>query len=181
METFKCLASAVALGLLASPAAAEVLDTGASGFTVQETAHLTATPDAVYAALIQPGQWWNGAHSFSGSAANFTLDAKAGGCWCETLSGGGTVEHMRVVFADPGKVLRLRGGLGPMQGMAVEAAMTWTLKEAGKETDLTLTYAAGGYAKDGFAELAKSVDHVLSEQVNRLTLYVDTGMPEPQP
>jgi len=68
-----------------------------------------------------------------------------------------------------------------MQGMAVEAAMTWTLKAAGDETDLALTYAAGGYDKDGFAELARSVDGVLKEQVNRLTLYVDTGMPEPQP
>lgn len=181
MRNFKWLAGAVALAMVASPAAAEIVDAGASGFTIRVTTHPTAGPGAVYAALIQPRQWWNGAHSFSGSAANFTFDAKAGGCWCETLPGGGSAEHMRVVFADPGKILRLRGGLGPMQAMAILGAMTWTLKPAGNETDLTLTYTAGGYGKDGFAELAKSVDGVLREQVNRLTLYVDTGMPEPQP
>ena len=181
MKYLQCMAMGAMLALLATPVSAEVLNAGASGFTVRETTHLTAAPDAVYAALIEPRQWWKSAHTFSGDAANLTLDAKAGGCWCETLPDGGSVEHMRVVFADPGKVLRLRGGLGPMQSMAILGAMTWTLKSAGSETDLTLTYAAGGYDKDGFAELAKSVDEVLSEQVNRLTLYVDTGMPEPQP
>ena len=181
MRNFKWLAGALAFAMVASPAAAEIVDAGANGFTIRETTHLAAGPGAVYDALIQPGQWWNSVHSFSGSAANFTFDARAGGCWCETLPGGGSAEHMHVVFADPGKVLRLRGGLGPMQGMAILGAMTWTLKPAGNETDLTLTYTAGGYDKDGFAELAKSVDGVLREQVSRLTLYVDTGMPEPQP
>ena len=181
MQILKWLAGAVAIVAAASPAAAEIVDSGASGFIIRQTAHLTAAPGAVYAALVQPRQWWSGAHSFSGSASNFTFDAKAGGCWCETLPDGGSAMHMTVVYAAPGKMLRLRGALGPMQTMGVSGAMTWALQAAGNETDLTLTYAVGGYANDGFAELAKAVDGVLHEQVNRLTLYVDTGMPEPQP
>lgn len=175
------IASATFAAQTLLPAAATVLDSGANGFTVQESAHFSQPADKVYAALIQPAEWWSGAHSYSGSATNFTFDAKAGGCWCETLPGAGSVLHMVVVYAEPGKALRLRGALGPLQALGVTGSMTWTLRPAGKETDLTLTYAVGGYAGSGFVELAKGVDGVLSQQVGRLTLYVETGMPEPQP
>lgn len=176
------IAAAAALTAQAwRPATAAVLDSGANGFTIQQTAHLTQPSAKVYAALIQPKDWWSGEHTYSGSAANLTFGARAGGCWCETLPDGGSVAHMTVVYAAPGKALRLRGGLGPLQEMGASGTLTWTLKPAGNETDLTLTYAVAGYAKDGYTELAKTVDRVLSEQVGRLTLYVDTGMPEPQP
>ena len=72
---------------------------------------------------------------FSKSAANLTLDAKAGGCWCETLPDGGSVEHLVVVFADPGKTLVMRGALGPLQGLGVEGALSIVLKPAGDGTD----------------------------------------------
>ncbi len=69
---------------------AAVSDSAPSGFALTETAHIAAARDKVYAALIEPGHWWSSAHSFSGNAANFTLDARAGGCWCETLPNGGS-------------------------------------------------------------------------------------------
>ncbi len=37
---------------------------------------------------------------------------------------------MQVVYAAPGKTLRLSGGLGPLQGMGVTGAMTFTLEPA---------------------------------------------------
>src|SRR3546814_9802807 len=40
-----------------------------------------------YRLLSQPGRWWNGAHSYSGSAANLRLEPVAGGCFCEALPG----------------------------------------------------------------------------------------------
>jgi uncharacterized protein YndB with AHSA1/START domain len=158
--------------------AAEVVSAASNGFELRETAHTSAPPDKVYAALLQPAHWWNSEHTFSGNAANLVLDARAGGCWCETLPGGGSVEHLRVVYVAPGKTLRLRGPLGPFQGMAVDGVMTWSVKSAaGGGSDISFTYALGGYAKDGLEGLSKAADQVLGEQVERLKKLVDGASP----
>lgn len=154
------------------PAAADVLSVAGNGFEIRETAHAAVSPDKVYAALLQPSRWWNSEHTFSGSAANLVLDARAGGCWCETLPGGGSVEHLRVVYVSPGKTLRMRGALGPFQGFAVDGVMTWSVKGAAGGSDITFTYAVGGYANDGFDSLSKATDHVLGEQLERLKKIV---------
>jgi len=154
-------------------AAAEVLSVGSDGFEVRESVHVAAAPDKAYAALLQPAKWWASDHTFSGSAANMTLDARAGGCWCETLPGGGSVEHMRVVYAVPDKTLRLRGALGPFQGLGAEGAMTWSVKNGAGGTEITVSYALGGYAKDGFDGLSKAADQVLGEQLERLKKLID--------
>src|SRR5271167_483871 len=171
------LAAAVGvMGVLQLPAgraAAEVLSVGANGFEVRETVHVAAAPDKAYAALLLPARWWSSDHTFSRSAANLNLDAHAGGCWCESLPDGGSAEHLRVVYAAPGKVLRLRGALGPLQGMGVDGAMTWSLKGSANGTDISVSYAVGGFTKDGFEELSKAVDHVLSEQIERLKKFID--------
>jgi hypothetical protein len=36
----------------------------------------------------------------------------------------GGVRHMQVVYVDPGKTLRMIGGLGPLQSMAATGSMT---------------------------------------------------------
>ena len=64
---------------------------------------------------------------------------------------GGSVLHLIVVYSDPGKSLRLRGALGPFQGLGVDGALTWKLEPAVDGTRLFVTYALGGYNKDGFA------------------------------
>jgi hypothetical protein len=171
----KVLAVAGLLGLLQFPgrAAAEVLGAASNGFEVRETVHVAAAPDKAYGALLLPARWWSSEHTFSRSASNLELQARAGGCWCETLPDGGSAEHLRVVYAAPGKTLRLRGALGPLQGMGVEGAMTWSLKSSGNGTDISLSYAVGGFAKDGFEELSKVVDRVLGEQIERLRKFID--------
>ena len=82
---------------------------------------------------------------------------------------------MMVVYVAPGKTLRLRGALGPLQAMGTDGAMTLNVQSAGEATDLTVTYAVGGYSKDGFETLSKAVDHVLGEQVARLQKLAETG------
>ena len=169
-----CLATAAALAMSAAgPVAAEVVSVAGNGFELRETAHIAATPEQVYAALLLPANWWSSAHTFSGSAANLKLDARAGGCWCENLPDGGSAEHLRVVFVAPGKTLRLRGALGPLQGMGVDGALTWSLKSNAGGTDISVTYAVGGYTKEGFDELSKAVDRVLGEQAERLKKFID--------
>jgi len=161
--------------LLASAAEAAVIDVSPGGFTVRIVSHVAAAPDQVYANLINPSRWWASDHTFSGNAANLHLDARAGGCWCESLPNGGSVQHLTVVYVDPVKALRLRGALGPFQGLGAEGAMTWSLKAAKDGTDLSVTYALGGYSKDGFEELSKAADGVLTEQVEHLRQASEKG------
>ena len=130
-------------------------------------------PAKVYALIGQPALWWSSDHTFSGSAANLSLDERAGGCFCETLPNGGSVQHLVVVFAEPGKVLRMRGALGPFQQYSVDTVMTWTLTKAGNGTDVTATFLVGGYMKGGMSDLAKVADGVLALNAGRLKQYAE--------
>jgi opacity protein-like surface antigen len=168
---------AFAAAVLGGAAHAEVTDKSAAGFEVTEKAHIAAPAAKVYAALLTPAAWWNSKHSWSGDAKNLSLDL-ATGCFCEKLPHG-YVRHMTVVFADGATTLRLNGGLGPMQFTGAGGNLGFTLKPAGAETDLVVTYDVGGYAKGGLAEtLAAPVDRVLGEQVARLKTYLETGKPD---
>jgi uncharacterized protein YndB with AHSA1/START domain len=182
MNRIMHIAAGFLLALLVTlPARATVIDSAANGFSVVEKTHISAPSDKIYAALVTPARWWSSKHTFSQDAANLSLDPVAGGCWCEKLANGGTVQHLVVVQAVPGKTLVTRGALGPLQGLGVEGAMTISLKPAADGTDLTLSYNVGGYLKDGFASWATPVDGVLSEQVARLKAFIETGSPDAKP
>lgn len=84
---------------------------------------------------------------------------------------------MTVVFADPGKLLRFDGGLGPLQSLAVAGVMTWSFTPAEKGTEVELTYLVGGYNRGGFKDLAPGVDAVLRAQLERYQRYVNAGKP----
>ena len=162
-----------ALALLAQPAAAEVVASSESGFVVRETAEVPADPAQTWQALIAPQNWWNKAHTFSGDSANLYLDAQGGGCFCEKLplkdgapgTRGGSVAHMRVVYADPGKALRMVGALGPLQSEALTGTLTITLKPGGAGTRIVMEYVVGGYMRYKVEEIAPAVDKVLAEQL----------------
>ena len=173
----KLIAAVAATALLAGAAHAEVTDRSAAGFEITEKATIAAPATKVYAALLTPGAWWNKTHSWSGNAANLSIDL-ANGCFCEKLPKG-FVRHMTVVFADGATTLRLFGGLGPMQFTGASGHMAFVLKPAGDGTELTLTYDVGGYAKGGLADnWAAPVDGVLGEAVGRLKKYLETGKPD---
>jgi hypothetical protein len=159
---------------LASQAGGEVLSVASNGFEVRSSVHVAASSEQAYAALLLPARWWSSDHTFSGNAANLTLDARAGGCWCERLPGGGSAEHLQVVYIAPGKSLRLRGALGPFQSMGVAGAMTWTVASAANGADITWIYTLGGYSKEGFEKLAPVADRVLSEQIAQLKKYIES-------
>lgn len=150
--------------LLAAPAAAEVRNPSDTGFVSEHKLTIAAPPAKVWETLVQPARWWDAAHTYSGSAANLTLDARPGGCWCEKTAGGG-VEHMRIVYLAANDTLRMSGGLGPLQAMPVTAVLTVTLKPAGAGTELTASYAVAG---PGLGGIAAPVDGVLGGQWTRL-------------
>lgn len=160
---------ALALAAAATPGAAAVKSATPAGFEIESRATVRATPAETYAALGRIGRWWNSDHTYSGDAANLTLDLKAGGCMCETIpADSGSIEHMRVVYARPGAALRLQGGLGPLQGEAVSGSLTWTLTPVAGGTEIVQTYIVGGNVRGGADKLAPLVDKVLAEQFSGL-------------
>lgn len=150
---------------LAGAAQAEVKAKSASGFEIENKALIPAPPAQVYPALGSIERWWSSAHTYSGDAKNLRLELKAGGCFCESLKDGGSVEHMRVVFTEPGKMLRLSGGLGPLQSQAVAATLTFSLREVSGGTEVTQNYLVSGTVRGGAEPIAAPVDQVLGQQL----------------
>ena len=165
----------------ASPAFADVKAASETGFNVIHIATVQATPDEIWKRLVAPKDYWNKSHSWSGSTAGFYIDAQANGCFCElfqeTDANGkvktvGSVEHMRVIFAQPGKVLRMQGALGPLQSEAVIGTLTVAMEPAKQDgaTRVSFSYVVGGYMRYKVAEIAPAVDKVLGEQFKNMLL-----------
>lgn len=157
----------------AAPLAAETVSAGETYFELVTHMAVSAPADVVYDAFANPGAWWSDAHTYSGDSANMTLATRADGCFCETLPDGGTIEHGRVVYAQPGQMLRLVGGLGPLQSEPVYAVLSWTLEKSGTGTRITQRYVASGHVKGGLGVLAPLVGKVLDEQLAGLARYAD--------
>jgi hypothetical protein len=153
---------------------AEVKDSSADGFTIQDSVIIAENPNDVYNSIVDDvGLWWDSSHTISGNAENLSIDDKAGGCFCEKLENGGSVRHLEVVFADPGKTLRMIGGLGPLQAMAVTGSMKWSLSKSGSGTNVKVIYSVGGYRSGGLQKMAPLVDKVMFEQLTRLKKYME--------
>lgn len=167
--------------LAAAPAGAEVVETTADRFVTRATASVRATPLATWLALTRPGEWWNPAHSWSGDAKNMPLTPQGGGCFCERIPVGdsgnssameGSARHAEVLQAFPMKVLRMRGGFGPLQGEPANGVLTITLKEVPGGTRIMWEYNVGGPMRYKIAEIAPAVDGVMSEQLGRLQSHL---------
>lgn len=163
--------------LAASPASAEVRSVTDAGFESVHVVTVAAPPTVAYQTFLRIGSWWSGAHSYSGDAANMSIDPRPGGCFCEaTPANGGAVEHMRVVYLAPGSAIRLRGALGPLQEEGVDGALTATFEAApGGGTRITVRYVVGGYVRAGIRAMAAPVDQVLGQQVARLKAAIDAA------
>jgi uncharacterized protein YndB with AHSA1/START domain len=157
----------IALLCTATAADAEATGVSPSGFLVTHRAEVAAAPAAVFAAVTQVSQWWSSAHTYSQDAANLSIDARAGGCFCERW-GENSIEHLRVIYVARGQALRLEGALGPLQPMAVTGILTFVVAAGtdGKSV-LTLAYRVRG-AEANLDKMAGPVDHMLGEQFARL-------------
>lgn len=166
--------------LSSAPAPAEVKSASPAGFEVETRAVASVAPAQAYAMIGRIGSWWDPAHSYSSDGANLSLEARAGGCFCEKIPAtGGTVEHMRVVQAQPGAMLRLQGGLGPLQAEGATGSLTWQLKAVPGGTEIIQSYVVGGYIRMGAEKLAPLVDQVLSHQFSRLLKRLAEPRPNP--
>ena len=147
-------------------ARADVVAKAPDGMTISIVAEAPIDRDSAGARLMDLASWWSGSHSYSGDAKSLSLDARAGGCWCEIWPGG-EVEHGRVVMAMPRRMMRIDGAFGPLQDLGVSAAMTFTLADGSVSgtTKLTLDYKVVGSSLSGLDQMAAAVDQVLKEQV----------------
>ncbi|HXK06957.1 MAG TPA: ATPase [Verrucomicrobiae bacterium] len=162
--------------MMAVCAEAAVVDSSANGFTVKITLHIQAPPAAVYQKLVRNvGDWWNPAHTFSGSARNLSIEERAMGCFCEKLADGGGVRHMEVVYLAPGKALVMTGALGPMQSLAAAGNLRVTFTPEDGGTKFEATYAVVGYLANGMNTFAAPADNMLGEQFTRLKSYIESA------
>ena len=140
------------LGILAAgPGGAEVTGVTAGSFTSTHVHTLALPPDEAWG-LLTDGlpRWWDASHSYSTVATNLSLTAGPGGCLCERLENDGWVEHLRVIFVQPGTTLKLQGALGPLVDMGLQGVMTWTLAPAENGgTTFTSRYVVSGHLEGG--------------------------------
>jgi uncharacterized protein YndB with AHSA1/START domain len=179
MRVLTALAAVFWLG--AAPAQADVQSATPSGFVLQADAEIAASPDQVWRRLPHVERWWGGNHTYSGDARRLSLDPRAGGCWCERWGDGQSIEHLRVVLVmenEGVRTLRLTGGLGPLQELAVNGALTFTVAPHASGAKITMTYRVSGDPALGLDQMASLVDSVLLEQFGRLSRYSTTGSPE---
>ena len=169
----------VLIGLLVgSIVHGQVTDSTQHGFTSEHRLVVEASPHDTFVALTQSVHlWWDAGHSYGGQAEAFSIDAEAGGCFCEAMSNGGSVEHLRVVNVQPDQSITFHGALGPLQNMAVNGSMHFRFEPHAKGTQVTYRYVVGGYVAGGLKSLAGPVDQVQLGQLQRLQKFIQTGTP----
>ena len=170
---------AIAALSFTAPARAEVVQATPAGFELSQSITIDAPIARAWAALKLPQRWWDKNHTYSDDSANLYLDAQATGCFCEKLpESKGSVEHARIVYVAPGRMIRMVGALGPLQAEAVTGTLTFKLDPEGDDkTRLTLSYVVGGYVRAGADTLAPKVDEVLAVQLLNLKTFAETAMP----
>ncbi len=171
--------SLITLVIFSCTAAAEVSDAGEGGFTTTNELTINAARDVVWKSAIDDiGDWWHSDHTISGDAGRLSISAVRQGCFCEDFGAGAGAVHLTVTMVNPGVVIRLTGGLGPLGLMGVNGNMTWEFEDTEGGTRVRFTYAVGGYRPGGLDTIAEPVDNVIGEALARLRAYIETGDPE---
>jgi hypothetical protein len=161
---------------------ATVVDSTQAGFTIrwEQSAHVS--PMVLYSEFTKGiSKWWDPDHTWSGKAENLSIQPVPGGCFCEKLGEEGSLRHMTVIYADPGKMFRMEGGLGPLQQFAVNGILTLEIRTVKDSSKVTLTYTVGGYIPGGVSKLAMVVDQVLGHQFSRFMDYAYRQAPRMAP
>jgi hypothetical protein len=163
----------LAASLLAVPTStqAEVVSSSPNGLHVRETIQIVVPTGKAFEAFGRIGGWWNKEHTYSGDSKNLSLSLTPGGCFCERFPEGGGIEHMRVVWVDPGKRFLMTGSLGPLLFEATSGVMFVTFERIAGGSKVTIDYRVSGFAEGGADKLAPIVDSVLADQMNRYRTF----------
>lgn len=142
------------------------------GFIVENQVEIAKPADKVWQALVNDvDKWWPKDHTWWGTTSTLSIESVAGGCFCEKVDDK-SAEHMRIAFVDPHKLLRMAGGLGPLQGMGMHGALDWKFENTDKGTSITLTYRVSGIDPNGYENLAPIVAKVQGMQLQGLANYL---------
>lgn len=173
---FKWTAVCISLCLcaLSASAIAEVQAASSGGFSLRIETESKASPAVAYEAFTEIQRWWNPAHTYSGNSENLSLDISPGGAFLERLANGGFVKHLEVVYAMPGKEIRLLGGLGPLQPMGLHGALSIQFEAAGEGSKIIMIYNVAGFSQAGLEGLAPIVDRVQADQMQRHAAFADS-------
>lgn len=146
-----------------------------TGFIVENKVQVTSDRQVTWQAFTQHvDRWWPSDHTWWGETSTLSIDSVAGGCFCEK-NGNKSAEHMRISFVDPHKLMRMTGGLGPLQGMGMYGALEWSFNAVEGGTEVTMTYKVNGINPGGFEKLAPIVDRVQGMQLNGLKTFVQSN------
>jgi hypothetical protein len=168
----KSIALLAILALACASASAAVVDKSAAGFTVENSVVVPVDAKVAWDGFVgHVDEWWPKDHSWWGAEGKFTIDPRAGGCFCET-AGKRSAQHMVVSFVDPPGMMRMTGGLGPLQGMGLTGALEWTFTPAPGGTKITLRYVAGGYTTTDLVKFSAIVDKVQGIQLGGLAAFL---------
>ena len=159
----------------ATPASAEVVHADPHDLSVREAVQLVVPPGEAMAAFVRVSGWWSKEHSYSGNAANLSIEPIPGGCFCERFPGGGGIEHMRVTYVKPGSDLLLTGALGPLLGEAVTGVMSVHAQKIAGGARVTIDYRATGFVNANADKLAPMVDAMLADQAKRFAAFAARG------
>ncbi len=170
----KPITAVAALMLTATQAHAEIVEATGDHYVLHHEERSTLSPSELWVRLIKPAEWWHPDHTYSGDAGNLSFDPQVGGLWREDWADGSVV-HGRVLYVAPEKMLRLDAPFGPLQGMAVTAVWTITIKPDGDGSLVSFDEIASGTAASKLDALAPTVDFVKGEAIRRLTQVNNQG------
>jgi len=154
---------------------ADVINSSEHGFELRIEKTVNSDPMTIYRQFIRIGEWWDPEHTFFGKARKLSIEPRAGGCFCEK-SADREVLHMTVSYVDPGKEIHMIGGLGPLQMMGVHGGWSWQFEALPENrTNIILNYQVVGFLPGGLDSLAKVVNGVQENQVERLVSAVETA------
>ncbi|MBW8303021.1 MAG: hypothetical protein K0M78_03580 [Brevundimonas sp.] len=167
----KSLIAALVLALSAAPAAAEVVVRTADSFILRYEMAAEIDPADIPGALENVGRWWDGAHTFSGDAANITIDLSPGGCWCERLADGTAFDHGRTVSMSEEQIV-FDAPFGPLRGKAAKAVLTMTWPSPHGVRSQTWEMVVEG---PGLGAMADAVDGGVGDGFQRWVRNLEPG------
>ena len=166
------LAVLILIAFISNPLSADVVQESEQYFELRFERTLSVSVDKLDHQILQIQSWWHPDHTYSGDSENLFLDVKKLGCFCERIGTEGLVRHLQVANYRPKSILRLTGGLGPLQSLPVSGVLDFTMTQNKSNTaQLVVTYKVSGSAPD-LKSWVKPVNQVLGEQVDRLVKKV---------
>ncbi|WP_332657876.1 hypothetical protein [Brevundimonas sp.] len=166
---------AAVLALCATPASAEVVARTADSFTLRYAEAADIEPDEIPGALRGLSRWWEPAHTYTGSAANLSLDLTPGGCWCEKFPDGTDFDHARTVSAGPDRFV-FEAPFGPLRGKTTSARLTVSWQATNDVWTPIWTMAVEG---PGIGAMADTVDSVMSNAYQRWLYFLENAASPP--